>query len=335
MIAWLHSFRKWCWITFSIGFVAAVWGLFAHGRNYWLLGAGLAAMIGVTLLIGVRKWRFRDQRSSACGNQSADNASTTSGDAEQPRNDRSSVTSNRVSLRVVDAVEDEAESSVPPTGSGESQIHEFVDSLMRAGRYVLLLRPQIASGLSPELIAVAQKRLEQQMSLVSGGEVLVEPHLIVEEPLSDMELIAARGNVVRVGGCYLDRFVVTNRQFQIFVNAGGYDQMALWDAAIWPAVVDFIDATGHPGPRYWQHGRFPPGKADHPVVGVSWYEAAAYARWVGKRLPTDAEWLKAGCWPVQPLTQKPRPAAVSLGQCDGSQQGEIFGARAPAISSRL
>ena len=62
-----------------------------------------------------------------------------------------------------------------------------------------------------------------------------------------------------------DRNTVTNRQFQVFVTAGGYDQMAIWDPAIWPAVLDFVDATGHPGPRYWQHGRFPPGKADHPV----------------------------------------------------------------------
>src|SRR5512146_2508549 len=50
--------------------------------------------------------------------------------------------------------------------------------------------------------------------------------------------------------------------------------------------------------RYWTHGSYDPAKADHPVVGVSWHEAAAYARWVGKRLPTDAEWVKAGSWPM-------------------------------------
>ena len=111
--------------------------------------------------------------------------------------------------------------------------------------------------------------------------------------------------VIRVPGVFLDRYPVTNRQYQEFVCSGGYEQMSFWDSHIWPAVLDFVDLTGAPGPRTWKNGRFPRGEDDHPVNGVSWYEAAAYARWVGKRLPTEAEWVKAGCWPV-PLDEGTR-----------------------------
>lgn len=296
MIAWLHSFRKWCWLTFGIGFGAALLGLFAEGGNRLLVGAGLVAMIGVATLIAVRRWNH-GRRTMPC-RASAQNRNisplvicetaeshSASAEAAQPGGPQSNDAGDQLPAAAA--------------GSPECRVQEFIDTLMRESRYALLLRPQIAGNLSPPMLAPARQRLEQQMALVPEGDVLVEPHLVTEEPISAAELHAAEGAVVRVGATYVDRFTVTNRQYQIFLNAGGYDQMPLWDPAIWPAVLDFVDATGHPGPRYWRHGRFPAGKADHPVVGVSWYEAAAYARWVGKRLPTDAEWLKAGCWPVQ------------------------------------
>jgi iron(II)-dependent oxidoreductase len=97
---------------------------------------------------------------------------------------------------------------------------------------------------------------------------------------------------------FMDRCAVSNRQFYEFVAAGGYTQLAFWDQSIWPAVVGFVDTTNCPGPRGWVDGRYLPNEENLPVVGVNWHEASAYARWVGKRLPTDAEWVKAACWPV-------------------------------------
>jgi len=53
---------------------------------------------------------------------------------------------------------------------------------------------------------------------------------------------------------------------------------------------EFVDKTGHAAPKTWVNGSFPAGTARHPVTNVSWEDAAAYAQWVGKRLPTEQEW---------------------------------------------
>jgi formylglycine-generating enzyme required for sulfatase activity/dienelactone hydrolase len=107
---------------------------------------------------------------------------------------------------------------------------------------------------------------------------------------------------VAVDAYWLDRFEVTNAQFKEFVDAGGYQTPDYWREAI---VVDgrelpfaeavelFSDTTGRPGPAGWELGSYPEGEASFPVGGVSWYEAAAYAAWAGKSLPTVFHWFRA------------------------------------------
>ncbi len=96
---------------------------------------------------------------------------------------------------------------------------------------------------------------------------------------------------VLLGGYWIDRYPVTCGQYRQFMVAGGYGDRRWWLAEGWEWLQSQA-AQGHAicQPLYW---RDDPHWDDHPVSGVSWYEAAAYAAFVGKRLPTEAEWERA------------------------------------------
>ena len=101
---------------------------------------------------------------------------------------------------------------------------------------------------------------------------------------------------------WIDRYEVTNRQYKAFVDAGGYQKPEYWKfdfvrdgrKLTWDeAVSQFRDAAGRPGPKDWVQGEYPKGQQDYPVTGISWYEAAAYAEFAGKSLPTIYHWNRA------------------------------------------
>ncbi|MDQ3136184.1 MAG: SUMF1/EgtB/PvdO family nonheme iron enzyme, partial [Gemmatimonadota bacterium] len=100
----------------------------------------------------------------------------------------------------------------------------------------------------------------------------------------------------------MHRYETTNAEFRRFVDSGGYRRRELWGN---PFVTDgrtipweqamklMVDRTGRPGPATWEAGDYPTGQDHHPVGGLSWYEAAAFAKFVGEALPTVVHWNTA------------------------------------------
>lgn len=168
---------------------------------------------------------------------------------------------------------------------GEASLPE---TMLSQHRYALLVRARVSETLDHTIRDRANRLLWDRMGLLPEGNVNLTTMFSGQEQASN----------VWVDPVLLDRHCVSNQEFFEFVAAGGYQQPAFWDEEVVSGLLDFVDTTGLPGPRFWTEGAYPPELANHPVVGVSWYEAAAYARWIGKRLPSDAEWIKAGSWPV-------------------------------------
>jgi ergothioneine biosynthesis protein EgtB len=100
----------------------------------------------------------------------------------------------------------------------------------------------------------------------------------------------------------IDTYPVTNKQFMAFIDAGGYEDYRFWLSDGW----DIVNEKKWDAPLYWQKmegywykkdfGGLNKISPDEPVTNLSYYEADAYSKWAGKRLPTEAEWEKAASW---------------------------------------
>ena len=125
----------------------------------------------------------------------------------------------------------------------------------------------------------------------------------VDEPWAyDNELAP---HEVELGPFWIDRAPVTNGAFAKFIKDKGYRSKRLWSVEGW----EWRTREDAQAPLYWEKGedgwerirfgRREPVPANEPVQNVSWYEAEAFAHWVGKRLPSEAEWERAAGWHEQ------------------------------------
>ena len=178
--------------------------------------------------------------------------------------------------------------------------HEYQhDETMLQTLQLKLGRPYTPlARLAPPVPGPERARLDQgEMVLFPGGRVEIgtddrSTAYDNERPRHDVELPAF----------WIDVHPVTNRDLLRFIAAGGYETRAYWSEPGWRWREE-CDAVA---PKYWSNAggawvarsmdREGPVEPDHPVCHVSWYEAEAFARFAGKRLPTEIEWEAAASW---------------------------------------
>ncbi len=171
------------------------------------------------------------------------------------------------------------------------------------------------------------------------------PEMTVAPQLSGVDHLPA----AKLSDFWIDRHEVTNKQFKQFVDSGGYRRKEFWKQRFivnghevtWEEAMSRLhDATGREAPATWALANYPKGQDDYPVTGISWYEAAAYAQFAGKTLPTVYQWSAAAGTRTSPFVVAvsniesrqsiPDHPALPRGQCRAGPSSER-----PAVSVRV
>ena len=167
----------------------------------------------------------------------------------------------------------------------------------RMAATVLRLKVEKA-GFAPLTVAAVPGRIDWSKGEIGPGKIAFRLDPEVSLPAGTVRVTGAD----ELPDFFMDRNEVTNRAFKAFVDAGGYRDPRYWKhpfdvegrtLSFAEAMDRLVDRTGRPGPATWEAGAYPEGRDEYPVTGVSWYEAAAYAEFAGKTLPTLRHWAVA------------------------------------------
>ncbi len=174
-------------------------------------------------------------------------------------------------------------SSSRTTQHGNPWLTQWVMAI--AAATVLIGVTSNSAGAQTEIAGGPTPHVSENMAYVPGGRFLMG--------LADGHDDEKAVHEVELKPFLLDRYEVTNRDFAAFVEATGYVTQADSDGYCWcylEGESDFQTIAG----AGWRHPQGPESsiedRMDHPVVCVSWHDTVAYAKWIRKRLPTEAEW---------------------------------------------
>jgi eukaryotic-like serine/threonine-protein kinase len=178
---------------------------------------------------------------------------------------------------------------------------EYVLSIELAG-YAPYHRAVSGVTLRTGALVITPPPIQVETRLVAAADV---PAGLVFVPGSNYRLVSysrPSDKRVKLADFFIGQYEVSNSEFKEFISAGGYVKREFWDVPMvkdggsitWDQAMPlFVDRTGLPGPREWSNQQVPDGRAEHPVTSITWYEAAAYARFRGMHLPTAFQWEKA------------------------------------------
>lgn len=175
-------------------------------------------------------------------------------------------------------------------------------------------RSQVKGASSPS--AIANYSQTSEMVEIPAGEFEMGSDRI---DALDCERSAHR---VGLDSYWIDRYPVTCGQYRCFMEAGGYQKRVFWSEAGWK----WLESNPVSKPLYCSDS---PDWQDHPVCGVSWYEADAYSRFVGKRLPREAEWEKAASWDARTGEKRLYPWGTDLPSAKTCNHSNLVGHTSP------
>lgn len=202
----------------------------------------------------------------------------------------------------------------------ESQHSETIAFVLQLQQWGIEVRENIGSHLPP-----LQRGDKGGSPLASRLDEMIEiPGGYFEQGSECIDALDNERPIQRVNleTYWIDRYPVTCGQYERFMEAEGYQNPNWWSNAGW----EWLQSQQVTQPLYWSDH---PCWTNHPVCGVSWYEAEAYARFVGKRLPTEAEWEKAASWNSETKVQRIYPWGEEVLDSDRCNHDNAFNQTTP------